>query len=380
MPHSNGRIYTSTDETTGKKLGISINDIQQTIGSGKKAIGGLITTGNINKWSKIKPLRGGGVGYLVADGNNFRGSEYPTYNCGFSAAKAFETPASFAQAIAATGFFTYRKPVAGNKFRFMDFNGYNHNAQPTFLSTIAPGSVDVSSGNGIPVTFRLNLAQPAGSITIGDLYGDDVVGTWYLGVVYYNPQTINTPWVVTQAYPISQMIADDRPLVLQIPRSSLSSNKFYSIIPCLSTSPYTTPVGALDALSYLYPIADELLTVRTYEPEAEDITITNATATYSQSTGNYHVTFTATIPRAVVQRVNNPVSYYTIAYGGQTGGGAFSDSTDLNAQYGTFNITFDGTSSTRTAVVITVNVADGDTGTVDSQNQLQQVVLPTIIS
>jgi len=378
MAHLNGKIYVDTESTPN--VGISINDIQQTLGSGKKDIGGLITTGNINKWSKIKPLRGGGVGYLVADGNNFRGSEYPSYNCGFSAAKAFETPASFAQAIAATGFFTYRKPVAGNKFRFMDFNGYNHNAQSPYFQTLAPASVDVSGNQGIPVTFNFNLAQPEGSLTYGDLYGDNIVGTWYLGVVYYNPQSMNTPWVVTQAYPLNQMDPGSNPLVLQIPRSSLTTNKIYSIIPCFSTSAYTTPVIALDALSYLYPIEDELLSVRTYEQEAENITITNATATYSQSTGNYHVTFTATIPRAVVQRVNNPRSYYTIAYGGQTGGAFFSDNTDLNSQYGTFNITFDGTSSTRTAVIITVNVANGDTGEVDSQNQLQEAVLPTIIS
>lgn len=380
MPHSNGRIYTSTDETTGKKLGISINDIQQTIGSGKKDIGGLITTGSIQKWSKVKPLRGGGVGYLVAEGNSFRGSEYPTYNCGFSAAKAFETPASFVQAIAATGFFTYRKPVVGDKFRFMDFDGYDHNARSPYSQSLAPDSVDVSGSNGIPVTFVFNYFPTDGALTFGDLYGENSVGIWYLGVVFYSPQESSTPRVVTHTYTLSRLVSDSLPMVVQIPRNAISANKYYNIIPCLSTSPYTTPVIALDAGAYLFPLADELLTVRTYEPEADTIEITNATATYSESTGNYHVTFTATIPRAVVQRVNNPLSYYTIAYGGQTGGGAFSDSVDPNAQYGTFNITFDGTSATRTAVIITVSVANGDTGEVESQNQLQEAVLPTIIS
>lgn len=53
MAHSNGRIYVDTSVTP--HIGVSIADIQAVLGLSKNDIGGLITTGNINKWAKYKP-------------------------------------------------------------------------------------------------------------------------------------------------------------------------------------------------------------------------------------------------------------------------------------------------------------------------------------
>lgn len=53
MAYSNGRIYVDTSDTP--HIGVSIADIQAAVGLSRNDIGGLITTGNINKWAKYKP-------------------------------------------------------------------------------------------------------------------------------------------------------------------------------------------------------------------------------------------------------------------------------------------------------------------------------------
>ena len=188
MAHdNNGRIYIDTSVTPN--VGISIGDIQTVLGSSKNDIGGLIVNGAINKWSKAKPLRDSNPGFNIA----YAGHENGGTVHGFAAlvnptdgiiidgditavVEKYDSPAVHAS------LWEYLKPrgIASSEwFRFLDFNGYNHNALCPVRSFSGQGSYAV----GDTVTFSLVATSTA---TDGSLGLTDFGVSFLSGGFYYS--------------------------------------------------------------------------------------------------------------------------------------------------------------------------------------------------
>ena len=160
MPHSNGRIYIDTSGTT--PVGISIADIQQTLGSGKNDIGGLIRSGKV-KWApKYKPVRYPSVGAtyesvptLYRDADNKCGIEIPVLTASDFAS------ANIQSIITGAADYSYIAPRGKNTnsewFRLRDFNGYNHNESITFQfvppTVSSPGRININGEHVFTLRF-----------------------------------------------------------------------------------------------------------------------------------------------------------------------------------------------------------------------------------
>lgn len=152
MAHSGGRIYIDTSVTPN--VGVSMSDIQTVLQSGRNDIGGLITNGNINIFAKYKPVR---INSMTHPNANWWKSD----NCGLSMMSA-GNPATIAGIMDedTNNGWTYRRPqgisvASPSWFRFLDFNGYDHNAEPPVGGISCPESVTA----GTTVTVTLILQQ-----------------------------------------------------------------------------------------------------------------------------------------------------------------------------------------------------------------------------
>lgn len=126
MSHDSARIFTETRD--GTKYGVSIADIQAVLGSGRNDIGGLITYGDINPFAKKKPV------IYASFSNDANWWKATNGNCGLTpfSAQNPQSIAAVAQDITMCGW-TYARPngtLATQPFRFLDFDGYFHNAEP----------------------------------------------------------------------------------------------------------------------------------------------------------------------------------------------------------------------------------------------------------
>ena len=209
MPHASGIIYIDTSTTPHK--GVSIADIQQTLGTGAyNTIGGLITYGNINKWAKYKPVRLTILntdGQLEEDTTNhrmvwkssadwWRGSDDL---CGFS----IPTFDSAADLDGETGVWQYLRPRGLNGggqgvhewFRFKDFNQYDHNCVIPF-SLRLPESALTTSATMVQIMLTQNLAS--GNLSLDEI-GD--FGDCYFGVAMFKDN--NSPYFKTASKKLS---------------------------------------------------------------------------------------------------------------------------------------------------------------------------------
>ena len=164
MSHSSERIYTQT--VGGKKYGVSYDDINAVLGSSRDDIGGLITYGDINAFSKKKPV-------VYASLNPYTNTNWwkaTNGNCGLTPYSA-QNPSAIAaitQDITMSGW-TYTRPngnLSTQPFRVPDFDGYYHNADP--LTDGIECSEAVQSGTQLVVTLVVNQ-DDTDAVTLKDM-------------------------------------------------------------------------------------------------------------------------------------------------------------------------------------------------------------------
>ena len=217
MPNASGIIFIDTSTTPHK--GVSIADIQQTIGTGAYSdIGGLIVNGNINKWAKYKPVRLTILDtddQLEEDTTNHRmvwksNSDWwkgeglqPT--CGF----AVPSYAGIDALIETNDVWQYLRPRGLNGggqgthewHRFKDFNQYNHNAVCP-INIVLPDDTTVTTtiarNVGVSLVLKADAVLPDYNLKLTDIGN---YGNMYLGLVVVkgeqvyiktNSQTIGT--------------------------------------------------------------------------------------------------------------------------------------------------------------------------------------------
>lgn len=164
MSHDSTRIYTET--AGGVKHGVSIADIQAVLGSSKSDIGGLVTYGNINPFSKKKPVIYASLDPRP-DANWWKDTNG---NCGLTPFVANNPRAiiAVAQDITMCGW-TYERPngsLATQPFRFLDFDGYYHNAEHLTNGIECPETVQ--SGTRLVVQLVTNQ-DDTDAVTLKDM-------------------------------------------------------------------------------------------------------------------------------------------------------------------------------------------------------------------
>lgn len=141
MSHSSNKIYITSP------YGVSIADIQSVIGSDRNDIGGLITTGTINKWAKWKPVRS--TLWDLPTQESRKGAGRPTPN---DYSHQYGVYAPGAGNVTTLGSihdcrFIYERPEDGYnyKYRFLDFvdpentgYGYRSDAHTDLFGSIFP--------------------------------------------------------------------------------------------------------------------------------------------------------------------------------------------------------------------------------------------------
>ena len=164
MSHSSERIFTETVQ--GVKYGVSIYDIKTVLASSRNDIGGLITYGDINPFAKKKPV-------VYASLNPYSNPNWwkaTNGNCGLSPFSA-QNPnaiAAVAQDITMCGW-SYIRPngnLSTQPFRFLDFDGYYHNADP--LTGGIACLEAVQSGTQLVVTLIVNQDDTE-AVTLKDM-------------------------------------------------------------------------------------------------------------------------------------------------------------------------------------------------------------------
>ena len=186
MAHSTNRIYIDTSVTPN--VGVSIADIQAVIGCSRNDIGGLITTGNINKWAKYKPTRMNGINpadWWKGEVKSIYGSATGGYTFGFSLSEFSSLSALKAAIDAGTIGWEYEKPRGiatqpGEYFRFLDFNGYINNATSPFRSVTDTFMTYIDNE---VASLALTFSPSDGSLGMSDFVS--ILGSWYFGVAIY---------------------------------------------------------------------------------------------------------------------------------------------------------------------------------------------------
>lgn len=157
---------------------VSIRDVQQCISNGSNDLGTLITTGNINMWSRVKPVRFASVG-LITDANRAsvnHGIQIPEPVTGSSvtASRVQDAAANFND-------WAYLKPTGGasQPFRLADFAdtisvGYYHGAQPPIQINYPRGGwtfVKGSTSRALVMYFDLDPNDSAINLQTYDFTG-----------------------------------------------------------------------------------------------------------------------------------------------------------------------------------------------------------------
>lgn len=186
MAHSGGKIY--VDTSVMPNVGISIVDIQTVLGYPHHPvtgdvindIGGLIIYGDINIFAKYKPVR---INSLTHPNQNW----WKYDNCGLNAygEQNYENLVSMIESSDPLNGWTYNRPLGASAptpswFRFMDFDGYNHNAD----APVADFSIERPRLNyGEELALIIPVGQDdTDSLTPSDITIDSVaMSSLYLG-------------------------------------------------------------------------------------------------------------------------------------------------------------------------------------------------------
>ena len=248
MPHANGKIYIDTSTTPHK--GVSIADIQAVLRTAAyDSINGLVTSGNINKWAKFKPVRLPVLGtdeQLEEDTAYYRmvwkqsadwwkGEQKSIYgSVGRSNGFGFVVYESLAELKASeSGLgWTYERPRGENGggqgvhewYRFKDFVQYNHGATSPFDKV---GLEDDSYPIGLECRIYLYVSF--------DRFDEDMLGLsdfpmfddWYFGVAVYGGGNNGLVGVGTSTEKLSTKSDNSRCVVMTLPARAKGSCTLY---------------------------------------------------------------------------------------------------------------------------------------------------------
>ena len=148
---TNRRLYVDTSVSPNK--GISLQDVSNCLRDfrrnkkGEIDLGMMCTSPQITVWPKFKPVRF--PSYKVLTEEDMRDVNY---GIDFSNAHDDTRQGLIQKAINSNGEYGYLRPRGGESepFRLLDFNGYNHNAEPPYRYTVehqkgsADGWLDIS--------------------------------------------------------------------------------------------------------------------------------------------------------------------------------------------------------------------------------------------
>lgn len=157
---------------------VSIRDVQQCIGNGSNDLGTLIANGNINMWSRVKPVRYPSVGLITdaqrASVNHGIAIPEPVTGSSVTAALVQDAAANFND-------WAYLKPTGGasQPFRLADFAdtisiGYYHGAQPPIQISYPRGGwtfVKGGSSRSLVMYFDLDPDDSAVNLQTYDFVG-----------------------------------------------------------------------------------------------------------------------------------------------------------------------------------------------------------------
>lgn len=263
MPHANGRIYTET--SGGVKYGISMYDIQATIGSSSPDIGSLCRSNNINKWAKFKPIRVDKQGVVTAAEMELANYGLSIPSSGFSSLDDMINGLSGADWVylpprGRKG--TTLNPTQNDEpYRFLDFNGYNHGS----VAPIYPlqSVVELRSPNetmDAGIGFGRNIVTQTEFLTLDDLRVDghsvsDSFSEYYFGICAYNSSTYRYATTMSEKY--GTLLSSLSEIGLSIQGVNVGgSTRTYRVIPFFSSLPFTTMPSNFVGSLYPMPFAE----------------------------------------------------------------------------------------------------------------------------
>ena len=231
MAHTSTRIY--SDST----YGVEIADAQAVVPSSSHYIGGIITTGDINKWSKWKPVRS-----VTFESLSAADMEDILYGLDIT---TFTSLSALAASYSGSDEYSYLCPrgVSGTReewFRFLDFDEYIDNAEcPVNDFTCVNSGSTVYEGTDLIARLYLNSSAPSGSILLSDLKpgGDKALSNYYFGVIIQNN---NTYRIITQSTVVGDGNQSHQELALTLPASLFSVGNDYTVYPVFSYNAITT--------------------------------------------------------------------------------------------------------------------------------------------
>ena len=194
--------------TTSISAPVSIYDVQQVLGiSGNGDLGTLIAQGNINMWSRHKPVAYPSVkqiGFGDSDGSN----EAKTVNYGIQPGRVTINDEGIETSDVTDLFemaefdWQYAKPTGGSQqpFRLTDFKGYSHDAVP-FIVVEGVGDISINTAKHGALYVRATL-DPGNSyenLQSYDFEGSLVdLNDWFLTVMI-NDRFFRAPAHITDA-------------------------------------------------------------------------------------------------------------------------------------------------------------------------------------
>ena len=333
MSHNSERIYTETVQ--GVKYGVSIADIKAVLGSSRNDIGGLITYGDINAFSKKKPV-------IYASLNPYSNTNWwkaTNGNCGLTPYSA-QNPRSIAQItnVRTMCGWTYTRPngtLSTQPFRFLDFDGYYKNADP--LTSGIECIATVPKGTQLVVALITNQ-DDTDAVTLKDM----ALSNCYF-CLYILSSDGNSSYILTGEK------CDDDGISASFDTTMVNTGDWY-IYPMLSTSQIQQTnnyTGQSTFYSLPYCGAKQIAIVNA-QPQ-HNLSV-NATLLENSLTVEYNFTFTDTTLGSMLKGVNIKLrdasnSYYDplLSYESESYVGP------LQVQGGTF--TYSGTIQARSELV-----------------------------
>ena len=162
-------------------MAIGITEIATTISELSNDVGTLCKSGNINQWSKWKPIRSNKVVGLTStdlENANF-GLSIPTFSSLSALKTAYE---------AGTADYSYNQPRGGvysEYFRIGDFRNYEHSASPVTLGYSISTKVYLNSTDALKKINGAMFLNSGGTNEIA--FSDLNLDTYqYIGIAVYN--------------------------------------------------------------------------------------------------------------------------------------------------------------------------------------------------
>ena len=321
MAHTSTTIYRNTSTTPNQ--GVCIADIQAVLDSSRNDIGGLITYGAIKPWAKYKPVRTSLLGMT----GKTSGSQYwkaSDFKCGFAfdVATEFGAPNSASSSFAKSLYngeldWTYVRPLGGisvSPFRFLDFDGYDHEAECPIGDLAATTVYLQLRDNVYHLLIDYDYNDPGSNdwLKLSDISADGGttnLSSYYLGVLLYNGTTY---MAVTSISPLGSDSGDCYSIDAEFAAAYAGQ---WQIVPFISRDAISITSSGVANGKYL----------SFYNKHRETITIAVGSVTiFAEATwtGTRSISWEVTIqnndgssktfsnPDVVIQRTDSPASPY----------------------------------------------------------------------